>query len=325
MRWVVYGAGAIGGFVGGRLAGVGESVTLIARGPQLEALRTHGLMLRTPSKTEHAPVDVVGSPADVDWGEQTTVLLTVKSNHTMAALAELSRWAPSTTPICCMQNGVANEPSALQFFERVQGAYVGVSALCVVPGLVEAPWGPWGGIVDIGGYPRADPDVSGAISTALQGAGFLSLVRPDIMAWKYRKLLANLGTVVEACFRAGDDAEALSRRAVEEGERILRLAGIVPVAVQEQQARQTELAERNGVARLVPARGSSWQSLRRRSGTIETDYLNGEIVRLGRLLGRPTPVNEALQQTAARLARSRGEVASIDARDVLGRIEEVHD
>jgi 2-dehydropantoate 2-reductase len=51
------------------------------------------------------------------------------------------------------------------------------------------------------------------------------------------------------------------------------------------------------------ANSSSWQSLQRGTGTIETDFLNGEIVLLGRLHGIPTPVNAAVQRLANRIAR----------------------
>jgi 2-dehydropantoate 2-reductase len=61
--------------------------------------------------------------------------------------------------------------------------------------------------------------------------------------------------------------------------------------------------------RPIPGRpriaGSGWQSLARGAGSLESDYLNGEIALLGRLHGVPTPVNEALQQVSGGLARRR--------------------
>jgi len=69
------------------------------------------------------------------------------------------------------------------------------------------------------------------------------------------------------------------------------------------------------------AGGSTWQSLRRGTGTIETDYLTGEIVLLGRLHGVPTPANQALQVAAAEMARTGEPPASRSADDVLRSIE----
>jgi 2-dehydropantoate 2-reductase len=70
-----------------------------------------------------------------------------------------------------------------------------------------------------------------------------------------------------------------------------------------------------------PRGGSStWQSVARASGRIETDYLNGEIVLLGRLHGVATPVNEALQALAARLARERGRPGSVPLAEIEAAI-----
>ena len=65
------------------------------------------------------------------------------------------------------------------------------------------------------------------------------------------------------------------------------------------------------VGRTSRQGGSSWQSLERGTGNIEADWLNGEIVLLGRLHGVPTPVNERLQAVANRMARDRTPAGSI--------------
>jgi 2-dehydropantoate 2-reductase len=62
--------------------------------------------------------------------------------------------------------------------------------------------------------------------------------------------------------------------------------------------------EYGSVDEAVDAGGSTWQSLSRRTGTIETDFLNGEIALLGRIHGVPTPVNETLQQLANQAAHA---------------------
>ena len=65
---------------------------------------------------------------------------------------------------------------------------------------------------------------------------------------------------------------------------------------------------------------SSWQSLARGTGSIETDYLNGEIVMLGRIHGVPTPANALLQQVANRLAGEGAPPASVKADDLLAQL-----
>jgi 2-dehydropantoate 2-reductase len=63
--------------------------------------------------------------------------------------------------------------------------------------------------------------------------------------------------------------------------------------------------------------GSSWQSLRRGSGAIESDYLNGEIALLGRVHGVPTPVNATLQRLANAAARERRPPGSTTPQEIL--------
>ena len=82
-------------------------------------------------------------------------------------------------------------------------------------------------------------------------------------------------------------------------------AGLSVVSEAEHQARYT--FAQTPSASSPTKRDSIWQSLERRLGSIETDYLNGEIVLLGRLHGVPTPVNEVLQRLANDLARRRAE------------------
>ena len=89
---------------------------------------------------------------------------------------------------------------------------------------------------------------------------------------------------------------------------------------------ETDRERRGDVLQIgeVPGRGrhggSSWQSLRRGTGTIESDYLNGEVVLLGRLHSVPTPVNELLRRTALRMARDGAEPGSHDPADLLRRL-----
>jgi 2-dehydropantoate 2-reductase len=93
------------------------------------------------------------------------------------------------------------------------------------------------------------------------------------------------------------------RRARAEGVAALAAAGIDVASSEEDAARRGDsFAWRGAAARSGPG-ASSWQSLARATGSIEADYLNGEIVLLGRIHGVPTPVNRLLQQTAARAAR----------------------
>ena len=67
MRFVVYGAGAVGGVIGGRLAEHGHDVALIARGAHYEAIREHGLTVESPETTVTVPVEVVDHPSKLTF------------------------------------------------------------------------------------------------------------------------------------------------------------------------------------------------------------------------------------------------------------------
>ena len=323
MRWMVYGAGAVGGVLGGLLHEAGHDVVLVARGAHLDVLRRDGLTLASPAGTRTIDVPAAGDARealDAGAGEPVTVLLTVKSHQTQTAVEDLTSVLPATTPVVSLQNGVANEPSLLRFFEDVQGVCVMMPTGHLEPGVVEQHSAPVPGILDVGRFPGGTDATSEAVAAAFRDAGFVSEPRPDVMAWKHRKLMMNLGNAVQACCTPGPDADDLARRAVAEGEAALGAAGIPVVGVARDRERRGDLLRVAPVAGRERGGGSSWQSLRRATGSIETDYLNGEVVRLGRLHGVPTPANALLQATARRLAATGGEPGSVPAADLLARL-----
>src|SRR5829696_7435113 len=122
MRFVVYGAGAIGGVVGGRLAEAGHEVVLIARGEHHDAIRDDGLQLVSPDADPVTlPIPVVSHPTGIEFREDDVVLMAMKSQHTGEALGALVDRAPATVAVVCVQNGVANERAALRLFDDVYG------------------------------------------------------------------------------------------------------------------------------------------------------------------------------------------------------------
>jgi 2-dehydropantoate 2-reductase len=120
------------------------------------------------------------------------------------------------------------------------------------------------------------------------------------MLRKYGKLLLNLANVLEAACGMRDGAVGdIYQRARAEALACYEAAGIdAPTDDDAERRKGMKMAPIDGVRRDG---GSTWQSLARSAPTIETDYLNGEIVLLGRTHGVPTPVNEALQRLGRRL------------------------
>jgi 2-dehydropantoate 2-reductase len=316
VRFLVYGAGAIGGVIGGRLHEHGHDVVLIARGPHYEAIRAHGLRLESPDAQIVLATPVVDDPRRIDFRDDDVVVLAMKSQDTDAALRHLVAVDRPEIPIVCAQNGVANERAAARHFRNVYGMTVMCPTVHLEPGVVQAVSSPVSGLLDVGRFPHGVDSTAETICAALSSATFESVPRPDIMRWKYGKLLMNLSNAVEAVCGTGTRGNELAVRARAEGVECLHAAGIAFVDSDEDRARRGDLLKRRpGDTRSSGA--SSWQSLSRVTGSIESDYLNGEIVLLGRLHGIPTPVNELLQREANRLARERRPPGSVPAERLL--------
>jgi 2-dehydropantoate 2-reductase len=321
MRFIVYGAGAIGGTIGGRLFEAGHDVTLVARGEHLRMLQGDGLTLASPAGSVTLSVPAVGHPAEAAPREGDVVILTVKSQDAAGALSDLAAHAPPGIRLVCAQNGVENERLALRLFPHVYAMAVMLPASHVEAGMVVAHLAPTTGLLDLGRYPDGVDAIAEDIAAALSGATFSSEARPDIMRWKYRKLILNLGNAVEAvCGPDAAKSRPLARMVRGEGEACLRAAGIDAVSVDDDRARRGDVFEIRPVAGHERRGGSSWQSLARGLGRVETDYLTGEVVLLGRLHGVPTPANELLQRLANQLAVEGRPPGSVPVEDVLARL-----
>lgn len=318
MRYVVYGAGAVGGVIGGSLHRSGASVTLVARGAHLEAIRRDGLVLDAGDGRHRIDAPATDTAAEVAWTDDTVVVLAVKSHQAATALDDLRRHAPAGVAVMCATNGVATEVAALRRFARTYGMCVMLPATHLEPGVVVASCHPTPAILDVGRFPYGTDEVTASVSADLRAAGIDSLERDDVMARKRRKLVLNLGNGVDASFAPGPAADELAALAQAEGEQVLAATGASLVSAEEDgERRGTVLQRRPGVER---GGGSTWQSLRRATGDSEIDYLAGEIVLQGRLLGIPTPVNEAVVAATRHLARTGGQPRSLDAAEVLASL-----
>jgi 2-dehydropantoate 2-reductase len=306
MRFVVYGAGAIGGVVGGQLYQHGYEVVLIARGAHFEAIRSHGLRLEDAAGAHTLPIPVVPHPREIDWREGDVCLIAVKTQHSAQALTDLADTAPPQLPVVCLQNGVRNEEMALRRFPNVYGVPVFCPAGHLEPGAVQAFCAPIVGILDVGRFPAGVDRTAEAVAAAFTAAGFDAHPVPDVMRRKWRKLMMNLGNAVDALCGPAARRGSIVRRALAEGEACLAAAGIDAATAEEDTARRGDLLVRRAVPGREYGGSSSWQSIARHAGSIETDYFNGEVVLLGRLHNVPTPVNTLLQRLANRLAATPG-------------------
>jgi 2-dehydropantoate 2-reductase len=320
MRFVIFGAGGIGGVLGGRLHQHGHDVILIARGTHGDAIRERGLLVESPDGAVTLPTQTVAAPSDIAWKDGDVVLLGMKSQDTANALSDLSSVASRATPVVCVQNGVANERMALRLFPNVYGVCVMCPTSYLQAGAVQAHSTPVTGIMDIGRFPSGVDATAMAIAGAFDKSTFLSEARPDIMRWKYQKLLMNLSNAIEAACGPSARGGEIAGRAKAEGIAVFRAAGIDYASDEEDAARRGDHLRLRPIGEQRRGGGSTWQSLARGAGTLETDFLNGEIVLLGRLYGVPTPANALLQELARELVLAGAPPGSLSADDVLARL-----
>jgi 2-dehydropantoate 2-reductase len=301
MRFIVYGVGAIGGSIAAALSLAGLEVAGIARGAQLEAIRDRGLLLRTPERTATARFECHADPAEIDFRDDDVILLTMKTQDTAPALERLRHAGVGEQPILCVQNGVANERMAIRFFPNVYGVTVMMPSVYLVPGEVNVFSVPRHGILEVGRYPSGQDDIADSICVCLERANFAAFPEADVMAGKHGKLLLNLRNIIEAALGPEAESAAIYAPVRREAEAVYKAAGIVSRDVSQGDPRRQQLTQQREIAGVSRIGGSSTQSLVRGSTSIETDYLNGEIVLLGRLHGVPTPANTWLCALGQRL------------------------
>jgi 2-dehydropantoate 2-reductase len=330
MRYIVIGAGSVGGTIGGRLAEAGHDVVLVARGAHLEALRSDGLTLLTPRAQVRPRLLAVGGPGELTLTPDDALVLAVKSQDSTPLLEEWSAQdvagggtAGDLLPLVCAQNGVTNERMALRRFARVYGMCVWLPAALADPGQVVAQGDPFSGVLEVGRYPQGVDTTTATLVADLRSSSFLAYEQEQVMPWKYGKLLANLSNAAHAATgtQPSPAGTQLQRLVLEEALACYEAAGIHHLDLDAEQAKRGDKVQVLVVDGHLRTGGSSWQSLNRGLGSIEADYLNGEIVLLGRLHGVPTPANALLQQVANRLARDRKAPGSIQAEDLLARIQ----
>lgn len=301
MRYVIYGAGAVGGAIGARLTQFGHEAVLIARGAQLEALQRDGVHLRTPSEDFVQPVTAVGSPSEIDWRGDEVVFLTMKTQDTAAALDALRLEAGTNIRVICAQNGVENERMAARRFRHVYPMLVQMPATYLQPGEVLLNGVDASGVLPAGGYPDGVDETIEEVCATLAASDFKSWAEPNLMRLKWSKLIyINVDNAVQATSGATEGAEELERLLIAEAETVLDTAGIDYASWAEfQQLAPLKRGDVPGFDRT--ASGSTWQSLMRGASNLETDYLNGEIMMLGVLHRVPTPISRAVQDRVTRM------------------------
>ncbi len=323
MRICIFGAGAIGGYMGAKLAAAGAEVSLVARGPHLRAMQERGLTLIEEGVRHTVPVRAAEDPAEL--GEQDYVVVTLKAHSVPPVVPRMQPLIGAGTTIVSGVNGVP-----WWYFHKIGGPLEGTRLASVDPG--DAQWLGFGPDRVLGCvvYPAAEVSEPGVIhhiegnrfslgepggsrseraerlSAALTAAGLKAPVRPRIRDEIWVKLWGNLSfNPISALTHATLDVlctdpgtRGVARAMMLEAQTIAEALGVrFPIDVD----RRIE-----GGAAVGAHRTSMLQDLDA-GRPMEIDALVGAVQELGRLTGTATPAID----TVLALVRLRARVAGL--------------
>jgi 2-dehydropantoate 2-reductase len=325
MKICVVGAGAIGGYLGARLAAAGEEVTFIARNRNLEAINSRGFRLLQEDGSElHAPPGAALRAVQrcADAGAQDAVLLTVKAHQVRDLLPDLRALFGPQTAVVTMINGIPwwyfhklagpHEGRAVATVdpdgaiaaaiepERVIGSVVYPAAELLSPGVVK--------VIEGNRFTLGEPDGTRserieALSQALMRAGFKAPVSKDIRSELWVKLWGNLSfnplsalthaTLEEICRFPATRALAASMMA--EAQQVAEALGV---------RFKISLEQRLAGAEAVGAHKTSMLQDVEAGRALELEALVGAVVELGTVTGVATPNIAAIHAATSLLART---------------------
>lgn len=303
MRYIIYGAGGIGSVMGGHLVRTGHDVILIGQPGHVSVIDNNGLRLITPTGTHVLRIPAVTNPSQIDFAAGDVIFLCMKGQDTELALKDLKK-VTEDMPVFCFQNGVRNEEIAIRYFSGVYGVMVRVGAVYLTDGEVIARRDPPGWYI-IGRYPEGTDELTEAVAEELRTASYLIRTTADVMPYKWGKLMGNLRNAVGAITNGDRESTRPIYNAVfQEGQAIMQKAGIKWIS-QEQVIRDwPEITAPVHGQLNTEAQSSTWQSLARHQGSVETEFLNGEIVRVAKKLGLQAPINEKLVEVSQEMAEN---------------------
>ncbi|MEQ8248811.1 MAG: 2-dehydropantoate 2-reductase [Alphaproteobacteria bacterium] len=305
MKICIYGAGAIGGYLGAGLAHAGAAVSLVARGPHLAAIQDHGLTLIKDSETTTAPIQATDDPATL--GVQDYVIVSLKAHSVIPALDQIATLIGPSTAVVWAVNGIpwwyfhelegpwrdarlrSLDPSDAQWRalrpERMIGCVVYPACEVSAPGVITHVEGDRFSLGEPSGA-RTDRVV--ALSKALIAGGFKAPVRPRIRDEIWIKLWGNLSfNPVSALTHAtleeiggNPDTRAVVRAMMVEAQTVAEKLGIT-FAI--------DVDKRIAGAVAVGAHRTSMLQDLERGRPMEIDALVAVVQELARLTKTPSP------------------------------------
>ncbi len=291
MKIAVMGAGAIGGYFGGRLADAGHDITFIARGEHLAAMQTSGLKVTSPlGDFTLQSVQATDDPGEV--GVVDLIMFMVKNYDTEAAAEQARPMVGKDTTVVSFQNGV----DAYDLLSQAYGAAHVMGGVALIPASVPAP-----GVVShngdlaklvFGEFGHATSARAESFAQALSSAGVDHQIHPDIeaMLWTKFMFLASMSALncmtrlPKGPIMDDADSRALYVDAVHEVAAVALARGInLPDS-----AVDDSLAL---VDKMPASVKTSMQQDMERGKRLEVARLSGTVARMGAELGVPTPIH----------------------------------
>ena len=334
MRFVIFGAGAVGSVIGSHLAKAGAQVLLVGDPPHVEKIQQAGLKLTGKYGEFVTRPPACSSLTDWQYQPDDVICLAVKTYDTPVALEQLQTKVPPETPIFCLQNTVTNEELVAKHFTRVYGVALHLGARFIFPGEVSHLGG---NTLVIGRYPQGQDSVADEAVSSLSKAGLQAMLTEEIMSYKWAKLCVNLlNSPLAILGLSGEEAlnnpqvRPFLAEVLEEARQVLAkaevplktLPGDQPLPEMVTSLRRADFTPRPASDRALRVYPSMWQDLFCRRGRTEARYLNGKIAELGQPLSIRTPVNALLVQVVDGMAERRelpGTYTLSDLRRMLER------
>ena len=309
----MFGVGGVGAFFGGLLARAGADVHFIARGPQLDALRTAGIRIRSTrlGDLQSGPVHAESDPLAI--GRCDLVLICVKAHQTSSILDAVAPLIGEHTTIVTLQNGVeSDEPVATRFgAARLVPGVVYVGATLDEPGIVTHVAA---GTITIGVRSTGDAARLPAVAAALERTGQTVTVVPDIQRERWRKLLWNASFNPVSAITGRTPRELVAIPSARQLVIDLMREVIAVAAAQGIVIGDSSVDEQLAWTERAPAIRTSMMVDRQRAREMETDALVGVVVRKGSERGVPTPVSQSMFALLQAIAPDSPMVARSPAR-----------
>ena len=311
-RYLIIGAGAIGASLAAQFELNGIPYLLYGRGEQIRHVQAHGIRYVRPEGTRSLRLQACAERSELVLTQDDVLVFTTKTQDLEQACKEWA-WLPvsgegpartaSELPLLTPQNGLAAERIALRWFGQVYGASINTPARYTELGQIVVGGHPEPGLVVVGRYPQGEDELAAGIAADLCRAGYLAESRPDILRWKAAKLINSVRNNALDLFEGpSDQLQAYAAALAQEAIVVLDAMGIAPARAQERRQSVSHWGIAPGCG-IEPGQQSTWQSVAR-GVPPEVDFLNGEIVLLGRLHGVATPFNQAIQQAVGQLCQS---------------------